>query len=198
MEQRLKLPLRVLDRAIGRARKYAEDVAHLYGHELLEDLQSELVLRAWKAWESFDRDGQQWPHWLRDQLRYGVRDVLREHNADRKKNVKKFRESFAMLSLDALAYERRGIDQSTLPLTVEEVEPSMVMDLTDRMIRDEWVESILQCLLRRERYIVEQHYLHGVEKKDIAASLGISATRLRQIERQAFERIQDLCCPYEG
>lgn len=183
-----KLPLQVLDRAVLRAQSVAEELAERYGGHLREDLQSHLVERAWKAWETYDPDvnggnGQAWKNWLTDQLRYGIRDVLREHKGDRKKWKKQFLATHTVESLDVLT--EGGDDR-------EEVDPELAWgDCSATIIRQILTLEVLAHFRPRERYIVEQHYFAGREKRDIAQDLGISPTRLRQIERQAFLRVKE-------
>jgi RNA polymerase sigma factor (sigma-70 family) len=189
-----ELPTSVLDRAIQCARRHAEDLADMYGHHLLADLQSELVVRAWNAWETYRvESGRTWEAWMRDHFRYGVREVLREHNADRKKYKQKFLETFEVLSIHD---KERSRQDPAHERTYEELLPADLTDLAARMSRDEWVQEVLGRLLPRERYIIQECYLRGrYSKVEVAARLNISPTRLRQIERQAWERIRALCCP---
>lgn len=194
--RRSQLSHGVLDRAIGTARSQALRVAKLYGMHLLDDLQSALVIRAWKAWETFRAEEEAtWPTWLSGHLRRGVQDVLRDHKATRKKALAQFREEFEVVSLQGTA--RRTAHPGMEDIHFGDVESDRDADVVRDVLRAEWIREVMRLLLPREREIVRRHYYGGELKQDIAADLGISPTRLRQIERHAMARIAENVDPMD-
>lgn len=182
--QHSRLPHAVLDRAIRRARGIAGEFARSHNMAMIEDLQSAMVERAWKAWRDYDPDaGMAWRTWLEKHFDYAVRDVLREHTHERRANARAFHKQFRMVTWD----ETPTGDSDSLSLTETVASQE---DLENSTAMGDWGRGVLAKLFPRERYIVHQHYFLGVSWPDIAVELGVSTTRLRQIEKRAFARIR--------
>lgn len=195
------IPLKLLDLAIGRARKQAHDMATIYGQHMLEDLQSELVLRAYKAWDTYDpRNGKLWTNWLNDHFRWGLREVLRVHRSTRRKLQQRFHEEHHCISLQESAEVCMGGGGSgelhdTLYEEIAVAPHSRADDWSERVTRQYALEKMLGCLTQRERYIVEQAHYAQRSFKEIAVDLRLSETRVRQLARKAFTMLRDLAEP---
>jgi RNA polymerase sigma factor (sigma-70 family) len=56
--------------------------------------------------------------------------------------------------------------------------------------RAELLGAALSELTKRQRYVLEQHFLRGRTMRDLAAELGVTHQAIQQIEQKALRRLR--------
>lgn len=79
-------------------------------------------------------------------------------------------------------------------LEAEEAEPTQIIEARHReYLHDEGLTTALEQLDERARHIIQSRWLAGDDAKtlhELAAELGVSAERVRQIEQQALKKLR--------
>lgn len=97
---------------------------------------------------------------------------------------------------------RRYINSNSTPLTTPKKHRKWLLDFGQKVpfssvdegyeINYDYLdyEYLLSCLKERERYIVEQYFIHGRQMKDIGKDLKISSQRVSEIITLAKEKMR--------
>lgn len=197
----------MLDKAIRLAQNRAYETAEIYSMELLQALQSELVLRAWKAWRSyrssvadasgFDRD-KLWANWLNDHLNSGVRDVLRDHTAERSDARRAFLAAYKVVPL----HEPRGRvtgDDVKADYALDEEDPRIPADVTGHVAAKLLLDRACKIWNEKERFIIYSVHIHGMTLKEVSEALNMTSEGVRKAMQRAFTKVT-ICIadPFDG
>lgn len=175
------LPERVLQDAYPHVVSYAGSVADMFAHLPLEDVEEAALLGAWLAWETFDPQNAAWSTWLRRNVNWTIAEAARNWGKDRQKAREEFRKTYQVLSLN----EAAGLETE---LTLDEVVPDRKAEFTAEADERAILREVLGAMLPRERQIFVGRYLLGRLKCEIAEEMGISPSRVSQLEASGRQR----------
>lgn len=92
-----------------------------------------------------------------------------------------------------LANQRRGDDRRTaLGMRLRKELPSAVADIADRVTVDADVANALQRLSHRDQEVLQLHLWEGLEPREIADVLGVTAALIRPRLSRARSRLREL------
>lgn len=158
-----------------------------------DDLSQEGKLAAWSVIQRWDNDNEE--HMRRSSITRGIgamKDALRNANLVGPV-IHNGIENIAPTSLDAERSESHGEDASVnlydmLPC-LEETPAESVMSVEMRRMRIDLLD-VIDTLGEPWRYVILSRYYKKERQRAVANTLGISGTRVCQLEEQAIENLR--------
>lgn len=184
------LPEEALEYALQTARTYVRfrlPMLRARYHQPIdeEDLLDAAGYGAFEAWRTYDPARRcTWPSWLRKRMAWEVSEFLRGYGRDRTDAWKHWHASYRMLSLD-----ENGSSGSTANWAAETI-PDETAAFEGRVETRMMMEEYLGVLTERERFCVEQHYLHNRTNGQIGKALGITKSWVGQIVRASLVKMR--------